>query len=301
MKPRSWLRRLIQGAALCVVLWLAGSLIVAYALTRRPRSLQPEPAPLVPWGTLEELRLATRDGEELGAWLSRGPADGPSVLILHGHRGCRRNSLRAAEFFAEQGASLLLPSLRAHGDSTGSFVDFGYSARHDVIAAVEELERQRPGRPIVVVGVSMGAAAALYAAPELGDRVAGYILESPYRDVRQATRNRTEMLFPFPADRVAFAGLDLVAPLMLPDIDRLAPIDHVTDIPAGTPVLFLSGDQDRHAPSVQVQALADRRGGTARHIVVAGAGHGSLLRDNREQYEATVQPWLREVVGLPGE
>jgi len=30
-------------------------------------------------------------------------------------------------------------SLRAHGDSTGDFNDVGYSARHDVVVAVEFL------------------------------------------------------------------------------------------------------------------------------------------------------------------
>src|SRR5262249_61720016 len=116
-------------------------------------------APIVAWGSFEEHQLRTSDGETLGAWLHRGNPYGASVLVLHGNRGCRRNSLPAAEFFAGQGCSVLLVSLRAHGDSTGEVNDFGYSARHDVIAAVQFLEHERPGRTIIVTGTSMGAAA----------------------------------------------------------------------------------------------------------------------------------------------
>ncbi len=82
--------------------------------------------------------------------------------------------------------------MRAHGDSSGEFNDIGYSARLDVVAAVEFLERRRPARPILIHGTSLGAAAATFAAEELGHRVHGYVLECPYRDLRTAVWNRAE-------------------------------------------------------------------------------------------------------------
>src|SRR5207245_6234762 len=100
----------------------------------------------------------------------------------------------------------------AHGDSSGTYNDLGYSARHDVLAAVAYLEQRRPGRPIIIQGTSLGAAAAIYAASDLGDRISGYILECPYRDVRTAVRNRTTAYLPFLVDRLAYAGLTLAGP-----------------------------------------------------------------------------------------
>ena len=81
---------------------------------------------------------------------------------------------------------------RAHGDSTGEFDDAGYGARRDVCAAVEFLERRRPGRPVIVDGNSLGSAAAIFAAGELGHRVAAYILECPYQDLKIAVWNRID-------------------------------------------------------------------------------------------------------------
>jgi pimeloyl-ACP methyl ester carboxylesterase len=216
-------------------------------------------------------------------------------LVLHGNRGCRKDGLPAAEFFAGRGCSVLLVSLRAHGDSTGDVNDFGYSARHDVVAAVEFLERERPGRPVIVDGTSMGAAAAIFASSALGERVGGYILESPYRDLHQAVRNRTALYLPPVLDRIAYAGVVLVGPLVLPEANRIAPVDHVQGIPPSVPVLFLSGTKDDRAFPSEAQELRDRIAGHARLVLFEGAGHGCLIRADPPRYAEAVAPLLREV------
>jgi pimeloyl-ACP methyl ester carboxylesterase len=294
---RRRLRLLGVCALLLPTLWLLLSLIFVYVLTRRPHARFPEPAPVVAWGTLEEHRLRTSDGETLGAWLHRGSPGGPSVVVLHGNRGCRGAGLPAAEFFAGRGCAVLLVSLRAHGDSTGEVNDFGYSARRDVVAAVEFLERERPGRPVIVNGTSMGAAAAIFASAELGERVSGYVLESPYRDLHQAVRNRTALYLPPVLEHIAYAGVALVGPLVLPEADRIAPIDHVGGIPPSVPVLFLSGTRDERARPSEAQALCDRIAGHARLVLFEGAGHGCLIREDRRRYAQAVAPLLREAAG----
>ena len=143
--------------------------------------------------------------------------------MLHGHKGRRQNSLGRAEILAEQGYAVLMVTLRAHGDSSGDYDDIGFGARHDVIAAVAFLETRRPGRPVIVDGNSMGAAAAVFAARELGHRVCGYILESPYQDLKVAVWNRTEMALPPVLSLAAYAGLRLVAPSSCPTSTRSPP------------------------------------------------------------------------------
>ena len=292
---RRWQRRLMIGVILLPVLWLLSSLIVAYALTRRPHAWFAEPAPTVTWGKLEEHQLTTSDGETLGAWFLRGPADGPAVLVLHGNGGCRRNSLAAAEFYARHGCSVLMVSLRAHGDSSGAVNDIGYSARHDVVAAVAFLERERPGRRIIVHGSSLGAAAAVFAAADLGERVHGYILEGPYRDLYRAVRNRMAANLPPGLDRIAYAGVVFVGPLVLPEVDRISPLAHITDIPPTVPVLFLSGTRDNRAFSSEAQEMCDRIADHGRLVLFDGAGHESLLHYDPRQFDEAVSKLLHEV------
>jgi len=133
--------RWLVGITIVLLAWLTVSSAIAFRLTRRLRAWFPEPAPHVAWGSIEDHRLRTRDGQDIGAWFVEGTDkdNAPQILLLHGNKGSRANSLKRAEFLASAGYPVLMISLRAHGDSTGDFNDVGYSARHDVVVAVEFL------------------------------------------------------------------------------------------------------------------------------------------------------------------
>jgi alpha-beta hydrolase superfamily lysophospholipase len=291
---RKWGRRLLALAAVGVGLWLLASYLVAYRLTRRPHPVRPEPVPAVAWGTLEPLRLATTDGQELGAWYVPGRPDRPPVLLLHGNGGTRGSCLDLAELVAAAGHPVLLVTLRAHGDSTGAVNDLGLGARHDVIAAVRWLEAKHAGRPVVLWGRSLGAAAALFAAKDLGPRVAGYVLECPYQDLRTAVRNRTHFYLPPVADRVAYAGLALTAPLVLGDVDAISPLEAASGIPPGTPVLVLAGGADQRATPGDARAIADRIGPNAELVVIDGGDHLTLHQADPGKYRAAVLGFLAD-------
>jgi alpha-beta hydrolase superfamily lysophospholipase len=291
-------RRLALGlllAGMVLALWLTASFAVAYRLTRRPQPMFAEPVPSATWGHFEPHRFKTRDGEEIGAWLARKGADAPAVLLLHGIGAGRAACLGRAEILGRAGCTVLLISLRAHGDSTGQYNDMGYGARHDVIAAVGFLERSCPDTPIVIHGVSLGAAAALLAARELGHRVQGYILESPFQDLKTAVRNRTENDLPPVLDSIAYHGLLTVAPLVLPDLEKVSPLAAISGIPADVPVLILAGAEDQSARPEEARALHDRIRSHARLIVFERAGHMTFPDTHPARYKQVVLDFVHQV------
>ena len=285
-------RRLRRMAILAVVVlscWLIASYAVAYRLTHRHRPPFAEPAPQAAWGRLEPHRIATSDGEQLGAWYAEGRDDAPSVLILHGNGGSRWNCLNRASLLAsEGGCSVLLLTLRAHGDSTGQLNDLGFSARLDVVAGVEFLNQRRPGKPVIVLGVSMGAAAAVFAASELGPRVSGYVLESPYQDLKTAVWHRTEAYLPPVLDRLAYLGLRVTAPLVLPHFEAISPLEAISHVPDDIPVLILTGGDDPLARPEEAVALYQRVTSHARVEVFPGAGHHDLFGSATRRYGEVV-------------
>ena len=297
MRHTTWQRfklgLLLLGVLL--TLWLLASLAVAYRLTRRSQPPFPEPVPAVDWGKCELHRLKTSDGEEIGAWLVVGAGDAPSVLLIPGIGASRSACLGRAKMLAAQGCSVLMISLRAHGDSTGAFNDMGYSARHDIVAAVEFLERRRPGKPIIVHGLSMGGAAAVFAAGELAHRIKGYILESPYRDLKAAVRHRTENALPPLLDRIAYMGLLFVSPLVLPDLQKTSPVEAITAIPADVPVLILAGGEDTVARPEEARAIIDRVRSHGRLVLFEHAGHLNFPETYPDLYLRSVLGFLHEV------
>lgn len=239
--------------------------------------------------------MSTRDGQKIGAWLLRGNEDAPSVLLIHGNGGSRRQCLDLAQIFSRQQGTILLISLRAHGDSTGEYNDIGYGARLDIIAAVEFLEHLRPGKPILIHGTSLGAAAATFASGELGARVQGYVLECPYKDLKTAVRNRTENSLPPLLDWCAYQGLLIVSPLVIPHLREIAPVNAITGIPEQVPVLILAGGKDRRARPEEAKALHDRVRSHGSLSLYKNADHLRLHLSEPERYEDEILDFFGRV------
>lgn len=285
--------RILGFAAVVASLgWLLSSAVVAWKLTHRARPPFPEPVPEWAAHSTEEIRIETSDGERLGAWFMPSAGSTISVVVLHGNSGSRSVEIDLLRQLSAEHVSVLAPSLRAHGDSTGGTNDFGWGARADVIACVAFLERRSPGTSIVVLGNSLGAAAAIYAANELGHRVSAYVLEAPYRDIRTATHHRLEVYLPPLLGGLAYAGLRLLAPALLsPKIDQLSPIERIGDVPADVPILFLSGTEDRLAPLADVEEIRSHCAARSKLIAFPGAAHQNLAASDPARYAAA----LREV------
>ena len=294
-RRRRWARRLGTVAGLAVVGWLLTSYAVVSQLTQRVRTPFPEPAPTLPWGQVSPLRLTTADGLGIGAWFidSRtARPDRPAVVLLPGNGATRSDCLPEAELLAADGCPVLLVTHRAHGDSAGHRNDFGYSARHDVVAAVGWLRAARPARPVVVWGRSLGAAAALFAAPDLPD-VRGLLLECPYRDLRTATWNRLRVRLPLAPSLVTYAGMRAVAPAVLPEFDRISPVEAAARVPPGVRVLVLAGGADRRATPADAQAIRDRLGGRAGCVVFPAGDHLNLRAGDPVGYREAVVGFAR--------
>jgi uncharacterized protein len=281
-------------ALFMIVLWLALSGSVTWRLTRRGSGPYAEPVPAAAGIVAESLRLKTCDHQQIGAWLARGDADKPCVLLLHGNNGSRGQMLPVMRWLAEEKFTVLAITLRAHGDSTGNVNDIGWSARHDVVAAVGFLRREYPKQPVFIVGRSLGAAAAIFAADDLKDDVAGYFLEQPYKDLKSAVWNRLQMKLPPVLDWVAYGGMRLWAPAFFPvDPERISTYEQIAAIPATVPVVVAAGTADRHAPLDDVKAVASRVRSAAKLVVFEGATHESLVQNNPELYHAKLLELLQ--------
>ena len=279
-----WRRRLLVSLATAFLFWLAASFLITYKLTHRLGARTgPPPPPLdIP---VETVQLKTSDGETLGAWLAKGQPDRPAVLLLHGMTGSRANHIPLMRKLHDDGCTVMAITLRAHGDSTGETQDFGYSSRHDVIAAVERLERETRHSRIIVCGTSLGGATALFAAKALDHRVAGYLLESPYRDLNTATWNRIKMRLPIGVDYLAYAGLRLWSHVLLPiDPQSISPYNAAAEVPTDIPVVILTGARDRHATPQEAQDLFDRLQPHARLVNFKRGKHANLFKTDPNAY-----------------
>ncbi len=235
----------------------------------------------------EDVRFTTDDGVTLSGWLVPAHRETRSaVILMHGFSWNRLGELAAFVPWLSQRYHVLQFDFRGHGASGDADITLGTAERRDVAAAVRLLEGRGLG-PIALMGLSMGAAVAIMAAPDLP--VAAVVADAPYADLFNPIANRMrELHYPMPAlgSRLIVAGAGLRARTRM-----LAPIDRVADIaPRG--LLIIGPREDQLIDHDQVLRLYDAAGDPKELYVVEGAGHPDAHALGGADYERRVLDFL---------
>ena len=172
----------------------------------------------------------------------------------------------------------------------------GAHEQWDVVSVVRFLEsRGVPRGRIILVAASQGAGVALLALRDLeagGGPLGGALLESPFKDLRDAARNDLRGTIggfePLarPAERVALWRAGKLAGF---DPDAVSPLKAAHGL--RTPLAFLAGDADAVTPLPGVRAVAAASG--APLTVVPGAAHLEAGRRVAGGWRAWADPSLR--------
>jgi len=242
-------------AALGLYLALGATLYLLQRSFLFPRTAERADPALAGIPGLEEITLATEDGERLVAW-HVPPAEGrPVLLYLHGNAGNlatpeRRERLRQLSL---QGLGLIAVSYRGYGGSTGHPSEAGLIA--DARAGHAEATRRYGPERLVLYGESLGTGVATRLALERP--AAALVLESPYRSIPAVV---SRLFFFLPVERLmwdTFRTEDVIAGVTMP-------------------ILILHGDRDRVIPLSHGLALEETARAPRRMIVYRGGGHDDL-------------------------
>jgi fermentation-respiration switch protein FrsA (DUF1100 family) len=115
----------------------------------------------------ENVTVTTEDGYQLKGWYVPGE-NGATVIAQHGSPGPMPDSLYEAALLNDQGYNVLLSSFRAHGESDGDMISFGYHETKDIAAWYDYLLSRDDVDPdrIGIFGESMGGGVAILSAAE---------------------------------------------------------------------------------------------------------------------------------------
>jgi pimeloyl-ACP methyl ester carboxylesterase len=239
------------------------------------------------------INFASFDGIPLKGWYI--PAEGVArgtIIYCHGLNRTRVEMLPDAVFGHSLGYNGLLFDLRHQGMSGGTITTVGYQERLDVEGAVHyALEQEHAARPVVVWGVSMGAAAALLAAAETPD-VAAVISDSSFDSFMDTLRHHLKLFLHLPgfpiADEVGYwvAWRGHFKP---GDFDLVKAAERIGD----RPILFVAVEGDRRMPpSIAEKLYAHAQSPLKKIVVLPGHRHGEGFNQAREPYEKAVTDFL---------
>ena len=243
----------------------------------------------------ERVSIHSHDGLHLAGRYYRGQAGAPLYLCFHGYRGtpCRDFS-GGIQIMRRSGYHILLVEERGHCSSEGHVITFGIRERLDVLDWVQ-FARERFGQetPIILVGISMGAATVLMASElALPEQVKGIIADCPYTSPREIIRKVcTDMKIP------GSAGLWLaqVAARLYGRFDLSAAASEEAVRHAQVPILLIHGEQDHFVPCEMSRRIKQTAPDKIDLHTFPGAGHGLSFLMDPERYEKIIREFSEKV------
>ncbi|MCE9613034.1 MAG: alpha/beta fold hydrolase [Lentisphaerae bacterium] len=234
----------------------------------------------------------------LEGWLI--PHDQPRglVVLFHGYQAAKSSLLPEARVYHALGYSCLLVDFRGSGGSSGNETTLGCREADDVAAAFAYARGVAEGRPIILHGFSMGAAAILRAVALQGVKPDAIVLEAVFDRMLGTIRNRFRLLgvpaFPAaPAARmlIFWGGVSCHF-----NGFRHNPVDYAARV--ATPTLLLGGTTDRRATEAEVRAVYDALAGPKFLEIFEGVGHVSFLGARPRKWQFVVDAFLNSQVNI---
>jgi len=302
MRKRVWLKRTALTAVLLFVVFAFGwapYYLAGIATIRRFQFPDRENAGLTPKDfklAYDDVAFTSSDGTKLEGWWVPASAPKGTVVMVHGLNRSRVEMVKRVPCVHDAGWNAVLFDLRHHGESGGAATTFGAKEKGDVEAAAR-LARERSPGPVVLWGVSLGAASVVLAAAE-DPAVAGVICDSSYRSLTDTVHHHLQLFRHFRW------WLQLVPSWPTGDITifwmgRRGGFDPgVVDVQAaasrlgGRPALFVANSEDVRMPKEIAFDLQRAAGPGAEVLIVPGKSHGGAWRDGTVAYAAAATALL---------
>lgn len=219
----------------------------------------------------------------------------PLQIQFHGYRGSAlRDFCGGHKLAREQGFNTLVVDQRAHGDSGGCNITFGLQERYDCQRWAQYAADRFPDTPIVLAGVSMGAATVLMAADlPLPTQVRAIVADSPYSTPQAIIRKVSADRGIPPALAAPFIklGARLYGGFSLTDKGAVHSV-----VNTAIPLLILHGEEDLFVPVEMSRSIDTACTGVHRLVTFPKAGHGLSYIVDPERYAAEVEAFLKPYI-----
>lgn len=238
----------------------------------------------------------TGETEQMSAYFipAKDPLTKKVVVISHGYKGNGETMANFAKLFYDLGFNVLLPDDRAHGESAGEYISFGWLDRLDYLQWLNKII-QRVGEmaQIVLFGVSMGASTVeMLSGEKLPVQVKCLIADCGYSSINQEMTYLLKQQFHLPK----YPFYPLVSTInhhrlgyYLGDVSATEQLEKNQ-----LPIFLIHGEKDSFVPSEM--ALENFRATTAPKElwIVKDATHAESYWINPQVYQQRIVAFLNK-------
>ena len=244
----------------------------------------------------EKVEVTAKDGIILkGTEYIKDEQSNDWVIILHGYRSSPDSVISIGRHFSEEGYNVLVPYMRATGESEGEYIGMGWLDKDDLQCWINKIIEQNNNANIVLHGSSMGAATVLMASgDDLPSNVKAIIEDSGYTSVWDIFASEAKARFNLPAFPV-LNMFEVVANYRAKyDIKEASALEQVKK--ATTPILFIHGDSDDFVPKYMCEQLYEVANCKKNKLIIHGAGHTESRYKEPDTYYKNIFEFLDDII-----
>ncbi len=266
-------------------------LLIPVGAALHPLHIVPGRSPAAFGLVYEDIRFRTADGLTLAGWVVPHPDARANVIFCHGHGRNRGHGNALLPTLHGLRMNFLSFDFRGHGDSEGHTSTFGAREVGDLVAAANYIRGRFPGKPLFLVGVSLGAAVSLQALPLLPE-VRGVWSEGAFGRLDRVVEHEFACLPDWLRKPLiaAYARLGWVDCGMF--IGSINPVEAIQGV--DVPIYFCHGQSDELVPPSEGESLYEAYHGPRWCWRVAGASHYRVRQRNHEEYLRRLRSFLLE-------
>jgi uncharacterized protein len=242
-----------------------------------------------PANKYDTLKLKDRDGFNLEAWYVPIENSKGTILLFHGHAGCKSQVVPESNYFNSLGYSTLLLDARSQGNSEGNVCTIGYQESEGVKLAYDFV-KAKGEKNIILFGSSMGAAMVLKAIPEFKLEPQKLIINCPFATMHDAVKGYLINL------KIPATPLSNLL-MFWGSVERgiwtfnYQPAEYIKDIK--TPTLFQWGAKDVRVSKEETNLLFNNLASKDKNLVIyQNSGHEQYCKSEKGKWEQQMAAFL---------
>lgn len=200
------------------------------------------------------------------------------VIINHGYMQKPIQIGHTGLKFFDNEYNVLLPHMRGHGDSEGSYIGMGFHDSKDIAKWVDYILSLNHRAEIIIYGVSMGAAATMITSGiNMPDNVKCFIEDCGYTSAWDEFAYQLKKIYGLPSFPI-MNGVNMLAKIRAGyDLKDAAPINYIQK--CTKPMLFIHGDKDTFVPFYMAEKLYTAASCPEKELFITrNAGHAESFK-----------------------
>lgn len=216
-----------------------------------------------------------------------------TIVLLHGYKSTAKNDLGpAVEEYLKLKLNIILVDNRSVSLSGGNWTTFGLLESKDAVLWVNYAKKAYK-LPVILGGISMGASTALFALPEVKDKIS-FVVEDcayacPYDQICHTIDTFTIL-----KGKLFAPCVSLYTKLFLKIDLKRSILNEYKDIKV--PAIFIHGKEDTFVPFKNGKSLYDNYDGPKELLIGDKAGHGLTYYYKRDEYIKVLQKYIKTYI-----